>query len=143
MPVEMTPKPRKPRDIPTSLPGEVRRVKVAKPAASTPRRSIRRSISGVLIKIEALDLSDKPWLVDAMDVNADGLGLVLPRALTPGTEVLLSFRLDESAVFERVPAVVLHREPQAGGGGVRFRTWSDIDRLRLLEYLVGAYEAGA
>lgn len=139
----MADKAKRPRKAKASeLPSDVRRVSVPAPLATgMPRRSRRRLISGTLVEVDAPTVSDKPWVVDAVDVNADGMGLVLPRALRPGTDVLLTFRLDESCVFSRVPAVVLHREPQAGGGGVRFRAWPDADRLRLLEHLVRFYEA--
>lgn len=123
------------------LPGEVRRISLPpRHASDIPRRSRRHPMAGVLVEIEAPTLSDKPWVVDAVDINADGMGLVLPRRLEPGTHVLLSFRLDPSCAFSRVPAVILHQEPQAGGGGVRFGAWSDADRLRLLEHLVRIYE---
>ena len=123
------------------LPREVRRISLPpRRPSDVPRRSRRHPAAGVLVEIEAPTIADKPWVVDAVDVNADGMGLVLPRRLAPGTEVFLSFRLDPACEFSRVPAVVLHREPQAGGGGVRFGAWSDADRLRLLEHLVRIYE---
>ncbi|MGE5234599.1 MAG: PilZ domain-containing protein [Acidobacteriota bacterium] len=123
------------------LPEEVRRISLPpRHASDIPRRSRRHPIAGVLVEIEVPTLSDKPWVVDAVDINADGMGLVLPHGLEPGTHVLLSFRLDSTCEFSRVPAVLLHQEPQAGGGGVRFGAWSDADRLRLLEHLVRIYE---
>lgn len=111
------------------------RIKVPAPPATRPRRSRRRSLSGVLVEIEGPDLSQQVWVADALDLNADGMGLVLPPALPISTPVLLTFRLDEVHEFSRVPAVVHHREPLAGNGGVRFGDWSDADRLRLLEHL--------
>ncbi len=124
-----------------SLPKEVRRISLPpRPPSEVPRRSRRLPLVGVLVEIEAPSLGDKPWVVDAIDINADGMGLVLPVGIAPGTEVRLSFRLGPDCELSRVPAVLLHQEPQAGGGGVRFTAWSDVDRLRLLEHLVRVYE---
>lgn len=100
-------------------------------------------ISGVLVELEAPSEAAGRWSVDAVDLNADGMGLVLPNALAPGTEVLLSFRLDETCEFTRVPAIVLHQEQVAGTGGVHFGAWNAADRLRLLEWLVDFYEKNA
>ncbi len=108
------------------------------PAGTTPRRSRRRPIPGTLVAIEAPAVSDSHWAVDAVDVNADGIGLVLPPDLPPGTQVLLSFRLDDATAFSRAPAIVLHHDGQSAG--VRFLAWAEGDRLRLLEYLVQFYE---
>ena len=116
----------------------VRRVRVPPPPATQPRRSRRRPIAGVLVAIDAPGIADQPWVVDAVDVNADGMGLVLPRDLQAGAQVQLSFQLDEATAFARVPAVVLHREGPTGG--VRFLSWDAGERLKLLEYLVRFYE---
>lgn len=102
------------------------------------RRVRRRPIHGVLVAIDAPEVAEKPWVVDAIDINANGVGLVLPPEVPEGTEVFLSFKLDEGAEFSRVPATVLHQ--MGSSGGVRFAHWDDGDRLRLLEYLVLVYE---
>jgi len=117
---------------------EVRRVRVPPPPATQPRRSRRRPIVGVLVAIDAPGIAEKPWVVDAVDINADGMGLVLPRDLQAGSQVQLSFQLDEAASFARVPAEVMHREGPTGG--VRFLSWEAGERLKLLEYLVRFYE---
>ncbi len=117
---------------------EIRRVRMPPPPATQPRRSRRRPIAGVLVAIDAPGIAEKPWVVDAVDINADGMGLVLPRDLQAGSHVQLSFQLDEAASFARVPAVVLHREGPTGG--VRFLSWDSGERLKLLEYLVRFYE---
>jgi hypothetical protein len=117
---------------------EVRRVRVPPPPATQPRRSRRRPIAGVLVAIDAPGIAEKPWVVDAVDINADGMGLVLPRDLQAGSQVQLSFQLDEAASFARVPAEILHREGPTGG--VRFLPWEAGERLKLLEYLVRFYE---
>ncbi|MEM6795063.1 MAG: PilZ domain-containing protein [Acidobacteriota bacterium] len=104
---------------------------------SPPRRQ-RRNIHGVLVAIDAPDLADKPWVVDAIDLNANGLGLVLPPEMEEGTEVLLSFKLNDSIEFSRLPAEVRHQI--SATGGVRFLPWPSAERLKLLEYLVAWYE---
>ena len=73
--------------------------------ASLLRRTRRAAVNGLLVAVDAPELSSDPWVVDAIDINASGLGLVLPPELLEGTEVLLSFRLDEHE-FSRLPAVV-------------------------------------
>jgi hypothetical protein len=103
-----------------------------------PRRSRRRPIHGVLVAIDAPSSSSGPYVVDALDVNADGIGLVMPPDLPPGTFVRLSFRLDERTSFSQVPAIVLHHDGQSAG--VRFLPWAEGERLALLEYLVRHYE---
>lgn len=119
-------------------PPEIRHVRLPSSPESRARDTRRRSIHGVLVAIDAPDLSDHPWVVDAVDINGGGMGLVLPDALDPGMEVELSFQLEDGVEFSRVPAMVLHREGTSGG--VAFREWGDADRLRLLEYLVRFYE---
>ena len=106
---------------------------------SWPRRSRRVAIPGVLVAIDAPSISDQPWVADAIDVNANGLGLVLPPELPEGTEVQLSFRLTADLELSRVPAIVRHREGLSGG--VVFTDWPTEDRLRLLEFLVQVYES--
>ncbi|NJL27438.1 MAG: PilZ domain-containing protein [Thermoanaerobaculia bacterium] len=98
------------------------------------RRGKRRPIAGVLVAIDAPEVAERPWVVDAIDVSADGMGLVLPPELPEGTRVELSFKLD-AAEFARLPATVTHR--MGTSGGVRFDPWPDADRLRFLEFLVG------
>lgn len=106
---------------------------------SWPRRSRRIAIPGVLIAVDAPGIAEEPWVVDALDISAFGLGLMLPPELAEGTEVLLSFKLDEQLEFSRLPATVQHREGTSSGG-VRFNRWPDAERLKLLEYLVHYYE---
>ncbi len=103
-----------------------------------PRRTRRASIHGLLIAIDAPELSSEPWVVDGIDLNSKGMGLVLPPELLEGAQVLLSFRLDEYELV-RVPATVQHKIGVSGG--VRFDPWPEIERLKLLEYLVRVYEA--
>lgn len=107
-------------------------------AGPSRRRMGRVPISNLLVAIDAPDISADPWVVDAFDINSQGLGLVLPPELPEGTHVLLSFKLSEANEFSRVPATVLHQ--LGASGGVRFDSWSAEDRLMLLEFLVGVYE---
>lgn len=102
------------------------------------RRRRRLPIHGVLVAIDAPDLAAEHWVVDAIDINGGGMGLVLPPEVPQHTQVLLSFQLEESLVFSRVPARVQHREGVSGG--VRFEPWPSDQRLALLEFLVAAYE---
>lgn len=112
---------------------------VSEAAAEASRRRVRRHpIHGVLVAIDAPEVAEHPWVVDAIDINAHGLGLVMPPELGEGTEVRLSFKLQEGLEFSRMPATVLHRV--GSSGGVSFASWPDRERLKLLEYLVALYE---
>jgi len=104
------------------------------------RRSRRLPIPGVLVAIDAPGIAPQPWAVDGLDVNADGLGLVLPADLPEGVRVELSFQLAEGTQFSRLPATV--RYQWGSSGGVRFDAWPDSERLKLLEYLVRRFESG-
>lgn len=105
------------------------------------RRSRRLPIGGVLVAIDAPDVADQPWVVEAIDINAGGMGLVLPPELAEDTRVTLSFQLDKSTAFSQVPAIVRHRD--AVNAGVHFEPWPLADRSVLLEFLVEAYESEA
>lgn len=102
------------------------------------RRTRRLPIHGVLVAIDAPSVAEHPWVVDAIDINANGIGLVLPPEVPEGVDVLLSFKLDDDRELAQVPGIVRHRA--GASGGVRFGTWSQADRLTLLEFLVGTYE---
>lgn len=105
--------------------------------ADLQRRTRRVAIHGHFVAIDAPDVSSEPWVVDAIDLNSSGLGLVLPPELLEGTEVLLSFQLGDED-FSRLPATVQHQTGMAGG--LRFGAWPAAERLKLLEYLVPIYE---
>ena len=98
----------------------------------------RLPIPGVFVAIDAPAVSDQHWVVDALDINANGLGLVLPPELAEGTIVELTFSLADGIEFTRLPAVVRHKLTVSGG--VSFETWPATERLKLLEYLVAHYE---
>lgn len=101
-------------------------------------RRNRLAIHGILVAIDAPDLSSHPWVVDAIDISSSGMGLVLPPEIEEGRRVLLSFELDDHTRFSRVPALVRHQMTQSGG--VEFKQWPSAERLKLLEYLVHWYE---
>ena len=103
------------------------------------RRRVRRlPIHGLLVAIDAPGVAEKPWVVDAIDINAHGMGLVLPNELPEGTAVYLSFSFKEGFEFSQMPAVVMHQ--MGSSGGVCYGTWPQEDRLKLLEFLVQLYE---
>lgn len=118
---------------------DIRKVRVPPPSQSAPRRTRRQPIPGVLVALDAPAIAEQPWVVDAVDINADGMGLVLPTEIGAGTEVFLTFRLEDGTDFARVPAVVVHQEGQVGG--VIFGAWTVEERLALLEQLVRYYES--
>lgn len=107
-------------------------------AESEHARRTRRPIHGVLVAVDAPALADKPWVVDGIDISANGMGLVLPPEIEEGTEVFLSFKLDEDLELSRMPAVVRHQISTTGG--VAFKAWPSTERLKLLEFLVAWYE---
>lgn len=101
-------------------------------------RRYRRPIPGVLVALDAPELAAQPWVVDGIDINSNGMGLVLPQEIAEGTQVYLSFELDDSLEFSRMPAEV--RYQMGASGGVAFHPWPSAERLKLLESLVGWYE---
>jgi hypothetical protein len=103
------------------------------------RRSRRLPIPGVLVAIDAPEIAAKPWAVDGLDINAGGLGLVLPPELSEGSHVELTFKLEEGVELSRQPGVV--RYQWGSTGGVCFEAWDADERLKLLEYLVRRFEA--
>lgn len=90
--------------------------------------------------VEAPSVARKPWVVGAVDLSADGMGLMMPPGLPPETDVRLSFQLGDGTSFSRVPARVRHQEGDSSGG-VIFQSWTEPERLKLLEYLVRAYDS--
>jgi PilZ domain len=103
-----------------------------------PLRRRRLGIHGVLVAIDAPEVSSHPWVVDAIDISSSGMGLVLPPEIEEGRRVLLSFKLDDYLQFSRLPAAVRHQ--MTASGGVAFEGWPSAERLKLLEYLVTYYE---
>ncbi len=104
--------------------------------AAERRRSRRLDAYGTFVAIEAPSVSeDFCWSSKLIDINGDGMALTLPPELTPGVELFLTFGLDKEAHLNRVPAVV--RRQEEGTGAVRFEAWPEVDRLKLLRYLLG------
>ncbi len=75
------------------------------------------------------------WAGSAIDISPEGLALTLPEDIPVGSEVLLTFRLDDETAFARVPSVVIRKQPGFGLGAVRFHGWSRGDRQALGAYL--------
>ncbi len=99
------------------------------------RRSRRREAYGKFVAIEAPSVSEEAcWSGTLMDINGDGMALILPDELTPEIEVFLTLGLDQHTHLERVPAVVVRQED--GLGAVEFKKWPEEDRLKLLSYLL-------
>lgn len=87
----------------------------------------------------ALESSEDPgraeWAGSAIDISGGGLALTLPDEVPVGTELLLTFRLEDGTAFVRVPSTVVRKESGYGIGAVRFHDWDDAKRLALLAYL--------
>lgn len=122
-----------------SLQGEElqRREPKARPRGMERRGSKRRPAFGSRVDIEAPAVSgDLHWSGRAVDVNGDGMGLVMPPELPPGSLLLLTLRLDEKTELRRVPSVVVRQDDRFGVGAVRFERWPTEERLKLLSFLL-------
>jgi hypothetical protein len=115
------------------------------------RRFARKPVPEVFVAVELSDtladtlsagVSDTPgalaWAGSAIDISPGGLGLTLPEDIPVGSEVLLTFWLDDATVFSRVPSVVVRKEHGFGLGAVRFHDWSNQDVSALWAYLQAA-----
>ena len=99
------------------------------------RLTERAPIADVYVEMRREPDNEVPdWAGSAVDINASGMALVLPPDLQPGERVYLSFQLDELAVFEAVPGMVV-RQDFVGVGAVRFEEWTETDQLALISYL--------
>ncbi len=112
------------------------------------RRSPRTPVPELFVGLEMSDTSCVPvspkvsdrrrrpsWAASAIDISTEGLALTLPAEVPVGSEVLLTFRLDEETAFARVPSRVVRKEEGFGVGAVSFSSWPESDRLALLSYL--------
>lgn len=107
----------------------------ADPTEAERRRSRRREAYGAFIAIEAPSVSKEfCWSGTLIDINGDGMALTLPPELFPGIKVRLTLGLDPGVYLNRVPAVVIRLKE--GIGAVRFETWPEEERLKLLSYLL-------
>ncbi|MEM7355381.1 MAG: PilZ domain-containing protein [Acidobacteriota bacterium] len=105
------------------------------PTATERRRTRRREAYGAFIAVEAPSVSkDFCWSATLIDISGGGMALSLPPELFPGVKLLLSFGLGPSVYLNRVPAVVIRLKE--GVGAVRFETWPEDERLKLLSYLL-------
>lgn len=115
------------------------------------RRFARKPVPEVFVAVELSDTMDATvsadvsdtagaltWAGSAIDISPGGLGLTLPEDIPVGSEVLLTFWLDDATVFSRVPSVVVRKEHGFGLGAVRFHDWSSRDVNALWAYLQAA-----
>ena len=103
------------------------------------RRSRRLPIPTISVEIHALDLPEQAgWMASAIDINGDGMALVLPSELPAGTPLLLSFDTDDQTSFDLVPCVVKRQDN--GYGAVTFDNWTRVDILSLLGFLANRVE---
>ncbi len=107
------------------------------PAVPSERRASKRwPMPDLLVALETSEDSSESWMTCALDLGGYGIGLALPRELTPGTPLLATFILDDQTSFSRLPCTVVRQ--QFGVGAVRFKNWSERERLKLLSYLIKA-----
>jgi hypothetical protein len=111
------------------------------------RRFPRKPVPEVVVAVELSDTEPPTlsaasdtgaglaWAGSAIDISPEGLALSLPEDIPLGSEVLLTFRLDDETAFARVPSVVVRKQPGFGLGVVRFGDWRSSDRRALSAYL--------
>lgn len=107
----------------------------------------RKPVPEVVVAVELSDtsearpsaLSDTPgglaWAGSAIDISLEGLALTLPDDIPVGSEVLLTFRLDDDTAFARVPSVVVRKQTGLGLGAVQFHDWARTDQQTLGAFL--------
>ena len=100
------------------------------------RESPRELIAQLFVGMGPDDSVDDPiWVASAVDINLNGMSMVLPPELRPGDRIRLNLQLDDQYILTRVPALVVRPEV-AGVGAVKFVEWSDGDRLALASSLL-------
>lgn len=114
------------------------------------RRSPRKPVPEVVVAVELSDtagsslsaVSDSSfglsWAGSAIDISPEGLALSLPDDIPVGSQVLVTFRLDDETAFARVPSVVVRKQAGYGLGAVRFQNLSTSDRHALRSFLAAA-----
>jgi hypothetical protein len=96
----------------------------------------RRPVPEVFVAIETEQTTGHPeWASSAIDISADGLALMVPENVPVGSELYLTFRLEDGTSFVRVPSTLVRKEQGYSTGAVRFHDWADGERLLLLAYL--------
>lgn len=107
------------------------------PSPGRERRAYpRRPAPEVFVALETPDAGGHPeWAGSAIDISGGGLSMPLPEDVPVGSELLLTFRLEDGTAFVRVPSTVVRRESGFGVGAVQFHDWDDARRLALLAYL--------
>lgn len=116
-------------------------------SAADRRHSPRKPVPEVMVAVELSDtpasppsaVSDAPgglaWAGSAIDISREGLALSLPDDIPVGSEVLLTFRLDDETAFARVPSVVVRKQTGFGVGAVQFHGWNRSDQRSLGSFL--------
>ena len=114
------------------------------------RRSPRKPVPEVVVAVELSDITSSrlspvsdssfglSWAGSAIDISPEGLALSLPDDIPVGSQVLVTFRLDDETAFARVPSVVVRKQPGYGLGAVRFQDLSTSDRHALRSFLAAA-----
>lgn len=96
----------------------------------------RRPVPEIFVAVEtAQDPGHPEWAGSAIDISGGGLALMLPDQVPVGSELYLTFRLDDGTAFVRVPSTVVRRDPGYCMGAVEFHDWNDGERLALLASL--------
>jgi hypothetical protein len=100
------------------------------------RRSRRLPIPHVSVDVTVEGHAEPSWTCSAIDINGDGMALMLPNELQPGARLRLTFQADARTSFMTVPCVVLRQDPATGYGAVEFSGWSEENLLELWAFLV-------
>ena len=109
----------------------------AGPAADDDRRAFpRRPVPEIFVAVETARHPGHPeWAGSAIDISGGGLSLMLPDQVPVGSELYLTFRLNDGTAFVRVPSTVVRKDTGYCMGAVRFHDWNDGQRLALLASL--------
>jgi len=100
------------------------------------RRSRRLPLPGVRVEVSREGEPEPSWMCSAIDINGDGLALILPPDVGPGTRLRLSFQPDAETSFHSVPSIVTRQDPATGYGAVEFSGWSEENLIELWAFLV-------
>lgn len=96
----------------------------------------RHPVPEVFVAVETESRPGHPdWAGSAIDISGGGLALMLPEEVSVGSELYLTFRLEDGTAFVRVPSTVVRKDYGYCMGAVRFDDWGDGLRLALLSSL--------